>query len=175
MVLELQVPSRDEDIEGLYRRLGERLAQIVRRDVHAPEPLIEDACQAAWGRLVDHSARVRRDTALAWLATTAVHEAFRLLRRDRRELSLEETLETAGEARISRRCAGAAEVVDQRERIGEVARLPVRQQRLVWLRAFGLSYAEIAAYEGCSMRTVERQLQRAKQALREGATPETAF
>jgi RNA polymerase sigma factor (sigma-70 family) len=170
MVLELQSASREDDIERLYRRLAERLAQIVRRDVHAPEPLIEDACQAAWGRLVDHSARVRRDTALAWLATTAVHEAFRLLRRDRRELSLEETLETAGEARISQRCPGAAEVAEQRERIGELGRLPARQQRLVWLKAFGLSYAEIAAYEGCTTRTVERQLLRAKQALREGVT-----
>ena len=55
--------------------------------------MIEDACQFAWSRLLHHSDRVHRETALAWLATTAVREAFRLLRRDRRELSLDAELE----------------------------------------------------------------------------------
>ena len=169
MALESPAVSRNQDIDRLYRRLAGRLVQIVRGDVHAPEPLIEDACQAAWGRLVDHSERVRRETALAWLATTAVHEAFRLLRRERRELSLEATIDAAGDLPIGPQCPAAHELIEQRERIAAVGELTPRQQRLVWLRALGLSYAEMASHEGCTPRTVERQLLRAQQALRDGA------
>ncbi len=49
----------------------------------------------------------------------------------------------------------------------ELAALPARQRRLLALQAFGLSYAEIAGREGCTPRTVERQLLRAKRALRD--------
>ena len=48
----------------------------------------------------------------------------------------------------------------------ELAALPARQRRLLALQAFGLSYAEIAQREGCTPRTVERQLLRARRALR---------
>ena len=47
--------------------------------------------------------------------------------------------------------------------------LPERQQRLVWLQGLGLSYTEMAAHEGATPRTVERQLMRAKKRLREVA------
>ena len=42
-----------------------------------------------------------------------------------------------------------------------------RQQRLVWLQAAGLSYVELAAYTGNSIRTVERQILRATSRIRE--------
>ena len=32
----------------LYGQLSKRLERIVRRDVRAPDPVIEDACQFAW-------------------------------------------------------------------------------------------------------------------------------
>jgi DNA-directed RNA polymerase specialized sigma24 family protein len=159
------VATHDPDIELLYRRLSGRLQQIVRFDVRAPEPLIEDACQFAWGSLVHHSARVRRETALGWLAATAVHEAFKLLRQDRRELSLEDAIEGGGALVVDARTAGPAATVEARERIAGIGRLPARQQRLLWLRALGLSYAEMAAHEGCTERTVERQLHHAQRAL----------
>src|ERR1700729_3955249 len=77
------------DVGQLYGSLAARLEQIVRLDIRAPETVIEDACQVAWCRLLDHSDRVHRETVMAWLARTAEREAFRLLRRDRREVSLE--------------------------------------------------------------------------------------
>ena len=55
--------------------------------------MIEDACQVAWVRLLHHRQRVHRETVMAWLARTAVREAVRLLRRDRREASLEGVIE----------------------------------------------------------------------------------
>jgi len=69
-------------VAELYRELSGRLEQIVRFDVRAPESVIEEACQFAWGRLMDHRHRVRRESALSWLARTAVREAFKLRRRE---------------------------------------------------------------------------------------------
>jgi RNA polymerase sigma factor (sigma-70 family) len=61
------------------------------------------------------------------------------------------------------------ELVEQRERLETIRILPERQQRLLWLHALGLSYTEIALYAGCTPRTVERQLLRAKRAVRRAA------
>ena len=61
------------------------------------------------------------------------------------------------------------QLLEHRERIRELGRLPERQQRVVWLHAFGLSYVEMATHEGCTRRTVERQLLRARQTLRDPA------
>jgi DNA-directed RNA polymerase specialized sigma24 family protein len=164
-------PACDRDIEHLYRRLAGRLEQIVRLDVHAPQPLIEDACQFAWGRLLCHSARVRRETALAWLATTAVHEAFKLLRQDRREFSLEAAVQNGAAPATDPRVPGPYEIIERRDRIAGLRRLPARQQRLLWLRGLGLSYAEMSVHEGCTERTVERQLLHATQAMRSSTRP----
>jgi RNA polymerase sigma factor (sigma-70 family) len=166
MVSDQHTAPELEDVDRLYRRLAGRLEQIVRGDVHAPDPVIEDACQVAWGRLLDHSDRIRRETALPWLVATAVHEAFRLVRRSRRELSLEAAVEAAGELALARRDPGPCELLEHHERIGELAGLPARQQRLIWLQALGLSYAEMAAHERCTKRTIERQLYRARETLR---------
>lgn len=164
------------DVGELYRALSARLEHIVRLDVRAPDAVIEDACQFAWTRLVHHAGRVRREAVLSWLVTTAVHEAFKLIRRDGRELSLDAALDLSADAARERAVTQAAlaghappphELLEQRERLLAIRALPERQQRLVWLHALGLSYAEMALYTGCTSRTVERQLLRAKQRLRE--------
>jgi RNA polymerase sigma-70 factor (ECF subfamily) len=154
------------DVGELYRALAPRLEQIVRLDVRAPDPVIEDACQFAWSRLVHHSHRVHRDGALTWLVRTAVHEAFKLIRREGRELSLDAAAEDAGELPFPAHTPGPEELAETRERLEGIGRLPERQRRFLWLHALGLSYAEIAVHTGCSVRTVERQLLRAKARLR---------
>jgi RNA polymerase sigma factor (sigma-70 family) len=154
------------DVGELYRTLSRRLEQLVTLNVRAPDSVIEDACQFAWTRLVHHRDRVRRETALPWLVTTAVHEAFKLVRRGGRELSLDTALEHGGESAVRVRAPGPDELFEYRERLAEVRRLPQRQQRLLWLHAAGLTYAEMAVHEDCSERTVERQLLRAKQGIR---------
>jgi RNA polymerase sigma factor (sigma-70 family) len=157
------------EIDELYRALSGRLEQIVRSDVRAPDPVIEDACQFAWSRLLHHAGQVRRDSALSWLAKTAVREAFKLIRRERRELSLEAAIELAGELAPRVGAAGPEELAVTRERLGCI--MPERQQRLLWLHALGLSYAEMALQTGCTRRTVERQLLRAKHTVRAIAAP----
>lgn len=154
------------DIGELYRALSKRLEEIVRSDVRAPDVVIEDACQFAWSRLVLCADGVRRDTALSWLARTAVREAFKLIRRERRELSLE-AIELAGDPVARAVASGPEDLVINREQLGCIHCLPERQQRLLWLHALGLSYAEMALYTGCTTRTVERQLLRAKRTVRD--------
>jgi DNA-directed RNA polymerase specialized sigma24 family protein len=106
---------------------------------------------------------VRPETAFAWLAATAIHEALKLERRAARYDSLDDALERGLDP-----VATTPEPWDQlarRDRLERVAELPVRPQRLVWLHALGLSYAEMAAHERCTWRTVDRQLSRARQEL----------
>lgn len=157
------------DLDELYRALSRRLEQIVRFDVRAPDPVIEDACQFAWSRLVGNPDRVGADKALSWLARTAVHEALKLIRREDRELSLEATIESGGESVLSARSPSLDELLEHRQQLGRIRALPERQQRLLWLHGLGLSYAEMAQYTGFTTRTVERQLLRAKHALRSAA------
>jgi RNA polymerase sigma factor (sigma-70 family) len=151
----------------LYGRLSDRLEQIVRLDVRASDAVIEDACQFAWSRLVHHCDRVQREATLAWLAQTAVHEAFKLIRRDNRELSLEAAVESAGDAALRLRAPAPEELVVARERLAAIGLLPERQQRLLWLHGLGHTYSEMAVRTGCTRRTVERQLLRAKHKVRE--------
>ncbi len=154
------------DVETLYRRLARRLERIVRFDIRVSEAVIEDACQFAWCRLVDHHDRVRRDTALPWLATTAVREACRLSRRERGALPLEAIADGPGDGVMGPFVPGPHDLVEQRERLGELGGLPVRQQRLMWLQGAGFSYTEMASREGCTRRTVERQVLRARRSVR---------
>ncbi len=162
----VQVTPGGFDVGELYVSLAGRLEQIVRLYVQASDALIEDACQFAWSRLVHHSSRVRRESALSWLAKTAVHEAFKLIRRDNRELSLDAAVEQAGDAGLCADGPGPEELLERRERLAAIRALPERQQRLLWLHALGLSYNEMALYTECTPRTVERQLLRAKRAIR---------
>jgi RNA polymerase sigma factor (sigma-70 family) len=155
-----------QEVGELYSSLSERLERIVRREVRAPEAVIEDACQLAWSGLVRHCDRVRRDAAFSWLARTAEREAFRLARRECRELSLDATFELAGDTDVAGSAPDLAELAEQHARLEAISDLPDRQQRLVWLQGLGFSYDEMAAQTGDSHRTIERQLLRAKQRLR---------
>ena len=161
--------TRSDEIGELYAALSPRLRQIVRFGVRAPDALIEDACQVAWSRLIRHRGSVRREAALAWLVTTASREALKLIRRSDRELSLDELAERDREPAYACGATAPEEIVELRSRLDLIRGLPPRQQRLVWLQGLGLSYAEMAGYTGVSTRTVERQLLRAKRALRESA------
>jgi RNA polymerase sigma factor (sigma-70 family) len=135
----------------------------------APGPVVEDACQFAWDRLVHHRVRIRRETALAWLARIATREARRLHEREERFVSLDAALERAGDAAVIGESPAPDEVTERRERLRSVRNLPERQQRLLWLHALGVDYVEMAAQTGCTTRTIDRQLWRARRALREAA------
>jgi RNA polymerase sigma factor (sigma-70 family) len=157
------------DVAELYVTCSEKLTRIVRKQVKASSVVIEDACQFAWYRLVRHPQRVEQEAALSWLAITAVHEAIKLARRDQRELSLEGRLDDDGELNVADVTPGPHEQLEFRERLDLVRRLPDSQQRLLWLKAIGLSYEEIASEAALTLRTVERQLHRGRNRLRAAA------
>ena len=159
-------PGSSMDLAELYGQLSKRLERIVRRDVRAPAPVIEDACQFAWVTLVSHRDRVRQATTLPWLVKTAQHEAFKLVRRECRDHSLEATLESAGDAPLRLTAPDPHELAAAHEQLEQLQDLPPRQQRLMWLQGLGFSYAEMAERTGDTNRTVERQLLRARQAVR---------
>jgi RNA polymerase sigma factor (sigma-70 family) len=157
----IDVTQQALDVARLYRALGRQLERIVGKGVPAPD-VVDDACQFAWTQLVSRRDRVSDESALIWLTTTAIREAFRLIHRAERELSRDAMLEALGDAALPGISIGADEWFETRGRLLALAALPARQQRLLWLRAMGFSYAEMAAHEGCTRRTVERQLVRAK-------------
>lgn len=155
----------DPSLESLYTELGGELERIVSANVRASSGLLEEACQAAWAGLVGQRARIVPGTELCWLAITATREALRLSRLERRELSLEQECEQQGELIELSFGPGPDDVVELRERLADVRVLPPRQRQMVLLQGFGYRYEEIAAATGSSVRTVERQLLRARRRL----------
>ena len=154
------------DLNRLYFEFAPSLEHLVRGGVQASDVVIEDACQAAWARLVHHRHRVPDEAARGWLTKTAVHEALRLHGRELREPPSDVGLEEWWGELDPPGAPEPEQVVEQRQRLASLRRLSARQQRLVWLRALGFSYEEIACREGCTSRTVERQLERARRRLR---------
>ncbi len=154
-----------DEVGDLFAGESARVRRLVRAQVHAPEPLLEDACQLAWARLCQCRARVRRDTAIPWVVRTAMREAMKQQRREGRELSLDALAAEAGDRPAPTTPALLDELVEQRALLQSIRILPERQQRLVWLQGLGLTYAEIAGQTGTTRRTVERQLLRAKRTL----------
>ncbi|HWE10543.1 MAG TPA: sigma-70 family RNA polymerase sigma factor [Solirubrobacteraceae bacterium] len=153
------------DVGGIYVDNAARVRRLVRHNVRAPEPVIEDACQTAWTRLVRDRSRVCPDKAVPWLVTTAVREAVRLTRRGSREVFLEELLDDTRELHELATAPGPEETADHRAQLDAVRLLPERQQRLVWLQALGWSYTEMAEATGATTRTIDRQLVRARRRL----------
>jgi RNA polymerase sigma factor (sigma-70 family) len=157
-----QTVRRRVDVEALYASVGRRLERVVGRDVDAPAAVIEDACQVAWIRLIRHADRIEPGAAFAWLLHTATREARRQVRRRGREVSLAAIPDVS----LLLPDALQAEQLEHRECLLLVGRLPVRQQRIAWLRAAGFSHAEVGQRTEDSVRTVERQLGRARAKLR---------
>jgi RNA polymerase sigma factor (sigma-70 family) len=153
------------EVGSLYARSAGLVRGHVRCGVAAPETVIEDACQVAWSRLLHHRDRVSHDHAVAWVITTAVHEAFKLVRRSDREVSLDEIAEETGDGFLSRTAAAVDEAAESRLRLELLEALPERQQRLLWLQGLGFGYREMSARSGDTIRTVERQLAKARRRL----------
>jgi RNA polymerase sigma factor (sigma-70 family) len=156
-------------IEDLYRAHAPDLHLVVGSGVGTTASTIEDACQVAWSRLLDHTERVRAEAAFSWLTTTAVREAARLSRASRRDCSLEAELERCGDGILPAASLDPAERSEARERLGRLTQLPLRERRVLWLRGLGFSYEEIARREGCTERAVHRLIARARRATRAAA------
>lgn len=154
------------EVAALYARSADMVRGQVGSEVTASDAVIDDACQFAWIRLLHHRHRVGPERAVSWLITTALHEVFKLVRRDGHDLSLEQLLEEGGELRLNRVAPAPEETVGARFRLELLRELPERQERLIWLQGLGFGYPEMAAETDMTVRTVERQLMKARRSLR---------
>lgn len=117
-----------------------------------------------------------------WIYTIARNLALNELRRkrNRKESSLEETIENEGgnmqKQRADNNVSSAAKELEKQELAGIVKEvidsLPQHQKTAVILRRYeNFSYDEIARVIGCSVSAVKSLLSRAKSALKEGLAP----
>ncbi len=165
-------PLSPPEVFRLYCGFNRQLMQVVQATTNGPPPVVEDACQVAWTALICPGQRVEQGRARAWLVRTAVREARRLTRLEAREPSLERAFDEHPRRLRPTPDTGLEEQVWRREQVHRLRLLSVRQQRLVWLRALGFSYGEMARYESASTRTIHRQLERAQERLRALGDPD---
>lgn len=155
-----RVDLRGDETE-LFRRYHRKLERSVARVVNTTGPIIEDACSFAWLQLI-RTGPARGDTLFAWLRAVACREAIRLDQRFRGSVLMgDDTLDHVVDAGLEPDLA-----IEARDALSAVHDLPPRQRQLVALQAAGFSYEEAAVITGDSIRTVQRQLMRAKRALR---------
>ena len=164
-IIEAVAPRGDE--AELYQRHHRALVGSVGRSVNASRELIEDACQTAW--LILLRRQPDRDRVFGWLRTVAIHEAYRLSEIERRDARLDAAVlpgAAVGADRVADTRACVDGLLEARVALARVAALPPRQRRVFALQIAGLTYAELSAATGDSVRTVERQLRRAHARVR---------
>ena len=144
----------------LYDRHHDVLWHRVRRHIHGPDALIDDACQQAW--LILLRAQPERETVLAWLTTVAIREAYRLSDREWRELSLDDE-----RCPVPQEASDPQQGREARAALQALAALPERQRRYLTLRVAGHSYAEIQEHCGATRTNVNKHLYRARRSLRQ--------
>ncbi len=158
-------PAQREHAHRLYSDLQPQLVRILASNLQAPDWVIDDACQTAWSSLLQRGPVAGSGGELGWLSTTATRAALRLLRRERIPDPEEKPVPVVRVRDFRVALPGPEQSVELRERLAEIRRLPLRQQRVVLLHGFGYEYGEIAAVTGETPRTVARQLTRARQRL----------
>ena len=161
-------PTARGDEEALYRAHHTRLLHLTDRDVSARPQVIEDACAFAWAELV--ARQPARTSIVGWLRVVARREAIRLARCDRVTV-LMSAIDPDGLAEHGRSTscarASAGEHGEALEALALRAELPERKRSFLAAKVAGFSYVEIAAELGVSWLTVNRQLVRARAAIRE--------
>ncbi|MTD46288.1 sigma-70 family RNA polymerase sigma factor [Conexibacter sp. W3-3-2] len=158
------IPPQQGDEAQLYRDLSYRLLRAIRACVIAPDSVIEDACSHAWTQLL--RCQPRRETVFAWLKQVAIHEAWDLARRERRDLRADLLAE---DDELRHDPIDTDLRMRARDALRSLADLPDRQRTYLSLLISGHSYDEIATATGATRRTVDRHLARARTTLRSTA------
>ncbi len=128
-------------------------------------PAAEEIVQECFIKIWEKRAQLRDDVPLkGYLFTTAHHAVLNELRRDQHHLRLNGEVAAAGPASV----ANEAEYQEM-EALYQAAlnRLPPKQREVFVLsRQLGLSYPEIAARQGVSVKTVEAHIMQALKTMR---------
>lgn len=139
-------PHLRGDEDELYRRHHHDLRRAVNHAVNAPRELIEDACQNAWTLML--RAQPDRTSIFGWLYVVATREAFRLCERERRHLHLEAMLPKGSWDAGIADAFSIDDILEAREALQILARLPDQQRADLTLLVAGFSYREIAQMTG---------------------------
>ena len=137
------------------------LVNRVTRHLRGHRDVAEEACAVAWLQLLRYQPE-RGPRLFGWLLTVARHEAYRLLRLEQREPSLEQ---------LDRRPdhVGGRDPFEQlalAEQLALIAQLPARQRLALGLFARGYSYREICAATGQSYTWVNRHISEGRARVR---------
>jgi DNA-directed RNA polymerase specialized sigma24 family protein len=162
--------DRVEAIAEMYRRHDAQLHAVVRKRGSRNAAVVDDACAHAWLKLLSTAAvdvGPPRWSALAWVTTCAVRHAWEIEHSARRVAATDlPALEQAATAVAGDRAPELPDVVLQHLRLQLVGQLPERPRRFLLGLALGYSYSEIAAAEGASYTTTNKQIAKAKRLLR---------
>jgi RNA polymerase sigma factor (sigma-70 family) len=160
------------DEAEMYHEHAAALFRIVRGAVRGSDQLVEDACQTAW--LILLRRQPGRHSVLPWLITVAIREAYRLSRRERRDVRLEDlvgvdgcTDEADGWESLFPAPATLEQSVEARTALETLAGLPPRQRRYMTLFVAGYRYQEIVAICGVTYTNVNKHLVKGRARLRE--------
>jgi DNA-directed RNA polymerase specialized sigma24 family protein len=164
---------RQAELAAFYTAHRGALERILRRRVRTSEAVIEDACQTAWTILCAHpDVAVHEHTTLGWLITTATREAWK----QSRHLAERETPAGAfqppgdnADHELAEPVGSApdpcAVVVARDEASQRLAILTDRERVYLALQGHGYDYTEMAHMTSATLRTVERQVLRARSKL----------
>jgi RNA polymerase sigma-70 factor (ECF subfamily) len=163
--------------EALYRRHEGRIFRYLYRNVRS-EAAANDLMQEVWFAVANHAQRYRPTAKFTtWLFTLAHHRMVDMMRRSRREQSLDADGEDgAGQSLHERLASGrdrepealAQAQDDAAALLKAVAQLPAEQRAAFLLQAEGeLSVHEIAAATGTTFETVKSRLRYARAKLRQ--------
>jgi RNA polymerase sigma-70 factor (ECF subfamily) len=160
-------PTPRGDEEALYRAHHTRLLRLIARDVPARPQVVEDACGFAWAELL--ARQPERTSIVGWLRIVARREAIRLAQCDRVTVLMSaidpDGLTDQGQSTSCPK-ASASQHRDALEALALLAALPERKRTFLTAKVAGFSYDEIAAELDVSWLTVNRQLVRARSAIR---------
>jgi DNA-directed RNA polymerase specialized sigma24 family protein len=165
--------DRRAQVAAFYAAHAEGLRRIVTRHARANEPTIEDACQHAWASLLDRDDVELGRRGLAWLATVAIRETWRLAS-THREIPMGTMHHEAGCAGELPELPTAEPEPDERaidrsahaERVADLRALKCRERRELFLQAVGYRYEEIAAITGSTYTAVNRRIAEGRAELR---------
>lgn len=157
-------PDRRARIAALYARYHQPLSHQVYHQGSANRAIVEDACSFAWMQLITHETVQLDPMPFAWMLTVAKRQAWNL---QRRELPTDpDDLRVLSDAH-GHRSPAADELAEHHERLALVDEIPERPRRFLMRLSVGYSYDDIAAIEGASYSTVNKQVTRAKRLLRD--------
>ena len=149
--------KRRGDQGELYRRHHERLRSGVAGAVKAPREVIEDACQNAWASLLESQPEL--GPVFDWLYVAACREALRLYAFERRDAHLD----SISWAALAADAPAIEHILQAREALEVLARLPARQRADLTLLVAGYSYREIGKLDGGrAVTAVKTQLREAR-------------